>query len=84
MKLHPTSEIIVHPALDHTERLVDGRLKEIDPDVTGTELERDPESGGRSLGVPVTRSAPCTREKHAHILEQGRGRGQLTSSACLP
>jgi hypothetical protein len=39
MKIRPTREIVVNPALDRTERLVRRALEEVNPDITGTQLE---------------------------------------------
>jgi len=66
--------VVVHPALAVTQRLVLGTLQEVDSDISSSQLQRDTQSRGRLLGVPVV-NAPSES-----IFMSVR----LTSNACPP
>jgi hypothetical protein len=54
VKLFGTGDIIVNPALDHAEGLVDGALQEIDADVARTELQGNTKTGSGSFRIPTS------------------------------
>jgi hypothetical protein len=66
VKLLGAAIVVVDPALDRAQRLVRRGLEEVDPDVSGAQLDGDSQPGRRLFGVPDSSARFSTHFKATH------------------